>query len=145
MPTGLTDNGQVFLNALAGKLGPRGAILKTGVSSESGRAFVDLSRFTLASTAPSAQPTDAGSVVANSFLDPWGAPYVYFYRNEASEVSWVTKRYILFSNGPDGNSVYPASPNDAHVTGRLTDGFETATAEVGGVTVGNLDNIHAGR
>lgn len=143
LPTGLTENGEILFNALAGKLGPRGAVLKTTLAGDSGRAFVDLSRFNLASEASSNLPTHAGGVVTNSFVDPWGNPYAYFYRDEANENLWVTQHYLLFSDGPDLNSVYPATPDNAHVTGRLTDGFESATAVVGGTTVGNLDAIHA--
>lgn len=143
LPTGLSDNGEVLFNALAGKLGPRGAVLKTNLVGDSGRAFVDLSRFNLASEASSALPTHAGGVVANAFVDPWGNPYSYFYRDEADESLWVTQHYLLFSSGPDLNTVYPVSPDNAQVTGRLTDGFEAATAVVGGTTVGNLDDLHA--
>lgn len=143
LPSGLSDNSEVLFNALVGKLGPRGAILKTSVSGDSGRGFVDLSRFNLVSEASADLPTAAGGVVSNSFVDPWGNPYSYFYRDEAAENLWVTQHYLLFSSGPDVNSVYPTSPDNAHVTGRLTDGFETATTVVNGTTVGNLDDIHA--
>jgi prepilin-type N-terminal cleavage/methylation domain-containing protein len=87
-----------LFNAMAGKLGPKRAAID-------GRAVIDLSRMTLAST--TAVPAVGGSIsVANAFFDPWGRAYVYSYRdNGATAGNWINPSYVLFSAGPDGNFV----------------------------------------
>ncbi|MFH1499448.1 MAG: prepilin-type N-terminal cleavage/methylation domain-containing protein, partial [Verrucomicrobiota bacterium] len=76
-----------FLNALFGKLGPKGDPIN-------GKMFLDASNFALAST--TALPTPGNNtVVANALLDPWGRHYLYAYSE-----GW--RKYALLSAGPDG-------------------------------------------
>jgi len=63
------------------------------------------------------------------FLDPWGNPYVYRYR-EASSSTWDNFSYLLYSVGPDGLDT-AVDPD-----GILTDSIVNDTQ--------NADNIYYG-
>lgn len=100
-----------FYAALDGKLGPAGA-------SASGRAFIEIARFTLRQ--------DDSESAGNQLLDPWGRPYVYAYKSQAP---WTNPSYVLYSTGPDGRDS----------AGLLAGGFpDYATPE-------NAGNLYAGR
>lgn len=86
-----------LFNALAGKLGPKRAPIE-------GRMLVDLARLSLMdSTAPGMPATAGTTSVDNAFVDPWGRPYIYSYRdNGSSPGGWVNPSFLLFSAGRDG-------------------------------------------
>lgn len=101
--------------ALNGERGPRGDQI-------SGRVFIEHSRFAL-------NDPDDMAAADNHFLDPWGQPYEYYYREATAGVpsaSWENPRYVLFSKGPD--RVAADFPND---------GFPDKEA------LANRDNIYA--
>lgn len=108
-------------NALAGKLGPK-------LTPLNGKAFLDLSRFTL-ETAALPNPTDTTSV-DNALLDPWRRRYIYVYKSVSAPSTWKTDSYVLFSAGPDG-LVKATDPTSAGI--------------VDYADVNNLDNIYANR
>jgi prepilin-type N-terminal cleavage/methylation domain-containing protein len=97
-----SDAQYVVFNALAGKLGPKGALID-------GRAFVELGKLSLLSSAPLDQPSASGvGAVSNAFIDPWGRLYLYAYKANnlvaagATAGNWSS--YVLYSAGPEGNS-----------------------------------------
>ncbi|MEZ5275889.1 MAG: type II secretion system protein [Opitutaceae bacterium] len=118
-PSGISSNEELLFNALAGKVGPKGASLN-------GKVFVDLSRMNLQNeTLP--DPGNSLSV-SNTFIDPWGQSFRYFHKEEGSEGDWDSPAFRLFSVGVDGLSDDPDSSG-------LVD-YETAK---------NLDNVYAGK
>lgn len=108
-------------NALAGKLGPK-------LTALNGKAFLDLSRFTLETTALP-DPTNT-TAVDNALLDPWRRRYIYVYKGVAAPATWKADSYVLFSAGPDG-LVKATDPTPAGIV-------DYADAD-------NLDNIYANR
>ncbi len=67
-----------------------------------------------------------------ALLDPWGNPYVYWYKWENSPNSWDVFGFHLYSMGPKGNSANNALkeqiPDES--TGVLNEGFrDVANAE----------------
>ncbi|EIP99892.1 prepilin-type N-terminal cleavage/methylation domain-containing protein [Opitutaceae bacterium TAV1] len=104
-----TDGPGILFNALTGKRGPKPSSGRTAVEIN-GRAYVDLSKFTLADEDALPDP-DNTNQVANAFLDPWGRRYLYFYK---VATSWKPAGYILLSSGPNGaiNSSLVSSDGD---------------------------------
>jgi len=69
----------------------------------------------------------------NSFLDPWGNRYLYFYKTTVDSTLWKADgTYVLYSTGPDGASTL--RPNNI--------GLYTGTNKTGG---DNADNLYAER
>jgi prepilin-type N-terminal cleavage/methylation domain-containing protein len=98
-----TTNAQaILLNALVGKAGPKGSVLRR----PGGKSLVELSKFTLETVnLPAFEPTPVTSdvtLVSNSFVDPWGRRYMYFYKNKDTPADWKGSSFILYSAGPDG-------------------------------------------
>jgi len=133
----------LFFNALTGVFGPTRF---SAADRLNGPCFVDLTKLTpevaLAAATfgvPSGNPPRK-TLVANSFLDPWGRRYQYYYR-PASPVAangvasgtnpWQAGSYVLYSVGPDG--LEATTPN-------RTTGLYTGTAQTTGT---NADNIYA--
>ena len=54
--------------------------------------FIETSKFTVSGDAN--EP--------NQLLDPWGNPYIYWYKWERSANDWEVYGYHLYSTGPDG-------------------------------------------
>jgi len=96
-----------LFNALAGKLGPGTSSSK--MAEITGKSFVDLGALTLESSKVEDLPASTGtSSVNNTFLDPWGNRYLYYYKTAGSSGNWPTSRgYILMSAGPDGMLTAP--------------------------------------
>ncbi|CAM2776709.1 prepilin-type N-terminal cleavage/methylation domain-containing protein [Rariglobus hedericola] len=101
-----THTQALLFNALAGKLGPKlGSAAEITNSAINSKSFVELSRFSLETTTlPSVNNATAA---LNSFLDPWGRRYMYYYNSAAA--GWRHPGYILFSVGP--NADYQAPTN----------------------------------
>lgn len=128
----------LLFNALTGVYGP--ASFTTRLS---GPTLVDVSKFTLEAAlnattfaipagAPPAKP-----VVANSFLDPWGNRYLYYYKRAspagggaAAANSWQAPGFVLYSAGPDGAQTPP----------NANSGLYTGTTQTTGT---NADNLYA--
>jgi len=69
----------------------------------------------------------------NSFLDPWGNRYLYFYKLTPATTTWKADgTYVLYSTGPDGASTL--LPNNL--------GLYTGANQTAG---DNADNLHAER
>lgn len=119
MPSGISTNEEIVFNALAGKVGPKGAALN-------GRVFLEPSRLNLENSL--LPDPDTTSSVSNAFIDPWGQRYRYYYKNEGSEGNWTDPSFRLFSIGVDG----AWDPPDA--AGIIDYGHED-----------NVDNVHVGR
>ena len=73
---------------------------------ENAPKFLDISKFYT--------PEDeSGNPVA--LLDPWGNPYIYWYKWENSPAAWDMFGYHLYSTGPEGEEA-----NDA-IKGKITE------------------------
>lgn len=106
-----------LFNALCGVYGPKTFVQNNAIN---GKIFVDLSRLTLEvdslkTTAVPKVGNDPSKKqeVANSFVDPWGRRYLYYYKREDQAVTatrpWQNPSYVLFSAGPDGDYSAPSS------------------------------------
>lgn len=117
-----------LLNALSGKIGPKLDLIN-------GKSFIDLGKFKLETTDfpnPSdLSQTTMSDLVANSFLDPWGRRYRYYYKSTASPATWTNPSYVIFSVGPDGQTKASSDP--------------TSAGEIDFNDSANLDNIYANR
>ena len=119
MPAGITTNEELLFNALAGKVGPKGAPLN-------GRVFLEPSLLNLENDL--LPDPDNTSSVSNAFVDPWGRRYRYFYKEEGSEGDWVDPSFRMYSTGVDGAS------DDADSSAQIDYEHEE-----------NVDNVYAGR
>jgi prepilin-type N-terminal cleavage/methylation domain-containing protein len=133
-----------LLNALIGVYGPNSFSTRLN-----GPMLVDVSRLTLeiafsttaapttnllttfavaSGTPPAKQPAN------NSFVDPWGNRYLYFYKTATASggrpPQWTAPSFVLYSTGPDGAST--TLPNAAGI-------FSGTTQTTGD----NADNIYA--
>ena len=129
----------LLFNALTGVYAPTN--FNTRVN---GPIFVDVSKFTLEValvTATFAVPTGTPPtkpLVANSFLDPWGNRYLYYYKRptpasvpgQAVQSNWSAPAYVLYSAGPDGAQTPP----------NANTGLYTGTTQTTGT---NADNLYA--
>lgn len=114
----------LLFNALVGKLGPKlSSAAEITASAINAKSFVDLARLNL-ETANLPNITNTTAVV-NSFLDPWGRRYMYYYNSTAS--GWRLPGYVLYSVGPDG--VHTAPTNTL----------------VNDTSANNVDNIYANK
>lgn len=117
----VTHTQYYLFNALAGKLGPK-------LDAYAGKRFVDLARFSLETE--NLPATTGTARVSNSFLDPWGRRYVYYYKASGAAAWTQNSSYILLSAGPDGAT-----------------GITSVNATTGVMTVGTAsaeaDNIYA--
>lgn len=121
-----TDAPGILFNSLVGKLGPYRATSNPNRAPMNGKSLVELTRFTLQSTATADMPsTGTTASVANAFLDPWGRRYLYYYKTgTAATPPWSISSYILLSVGPNGGAP----------------GF-TLTGDTGVITVSGAANI----
>jgi len=72
-----------------------------------GRPFIDISKVTLQN------PETAETLSTdNYFVDPWGNPYQYGFRNDPGQLSWRRFGYLLFSDGPDEANAEGGIPGD---------------------------------
>lgn len=133
---GSTQAQALLFNALTGVYGP------SNFSSRiNGPIFVEVSKlqtevalnattFAVPVGTPPAKP-----VVANSFLDPWGNRYLYFYKpatpaGRAGSTAWSAASYVLYSAGPDGQ----------HTAPNTSTGLFSGTTQTTGT---NADNLYA--
>jgi len=140
----LTSAQAKMMNALVGKVGPKGNVMKR----PGGKTLVELSKFSLETTAyPAVEPTPTSAdvtPVANAFLDPWGRRYLYFYKNQSSPTDWKSKSYVLYSAGPNGTDAQGSAtdPGSSNALQFKTMGvLNTATFEL----ANNIDNIWANK
>ncbi len=140
---GTTTAQALLFNALTGVYAPTNFTTRIN-----GPSLIDVSRFSLEAAltaATFAVPTGsppAKTVVANSFLDPWGNRYLYYYKNPRNTANWLAPGYVLYSAGPDGKLGTGAPP----ATGTTDNGINPATGLYSGTsqTTGfNADNLYA--
>lgn len=116
-----SNNEEALFNALAGITGPQGdPIIDDSNSARVGRVFIDFSRITVGdgnnevldegafNQLPMAGDPSPG-VLQRRFLDPWGNPYRYYYRNGNSPDNWRRSGFILYSMGPEGSHSPPGN------------------------------------
>ena len=74
--------------------------------------------------------TEAGGATTN-LLDPWGNPYIYWYKWDNAPDAWDVFGYHLYSTGPNGNSANTAIKTKINTsTGVIDDDFrDTANAQ----------------
>ena len=101
-----TDNNKMLLYALTGRMvladpSPTDNITEIAVIEITDEAqidknpkFLDDSKFST---------TKTGQLTTN-LLDPWGNPYIYWYKWDNSPDAWDVFGYHLYSTGPKGNS-----------------------------------------
>ncbi len=142
----------VLLNSLIGAYGPTGAL----GGRLNGPMLVDVARLTLevpfsttgavttnnpVTFAVATGTPPAKAIQNNSFLDPWGNRYLYFYKRATAALPpglpsrptanpWTPPTYVLYSCGPDG-----ASTTLPGATGVFSGTTQT--------TGDNADNIYA--
>lgn len=128
----------ILFNALTGVYGPTNFTTRLN-----GPALVDIAKFqledpTLLTSASFGVPTGSPpqkNPVANSFLDPWGNRYLYYYKaagppGRPAPAGWRAPAYVLYSAGPDGAQVAPAART----------GLYSAPAQTSGT---NADNLYS--
>ncbi|MFP4260959.1 MAG: prepilin-type N-terminal cleavage/methylation domain-containing protein [Opitutales bacterium] len=74
---------------------------KDSVPTNGPQAFLDPAKFVLSEA--SVLPEDPTQEPTVEFLDPWGEPYVYAYKDGPTS-DWDSFSYLLFSKGPDGEA-----------------------------------------
>lgn len=137
---GATTAQSLLFNALTGVYGPNNFSTRLN-----GPMLIEISKFRLevepddtrmktTFAIPTGTPP-AKPVIANSFLDPWGNRYLYYYRTpiiagRPSPNMWRASSYVLYSAGPDGQQTPPNSGT----------GLYTGTTQTTGT---NADNLYA--
>ena len=108
-------------------------------------SVLDVSKLSLSQPWPPEDDSqEASPSLATYFIDPWGNPYVYVYKNPAQHQlgsntgPWARFGYILFSTGSDG--VASSSGLDEN-TGIMND---SGSGEDFRVQDENIDNIYYG-
>lgn len=99
------------------------------------KSTLDVSKLSLSQEWPSSR-TEASPSSSVYFVDPWGRPYVYCYKNpsvERATPTWERFGYILFSRGPDGDA---SSASIEESTGEILPTFNDEDE--------NIDNIFVG-
>ena len=134
--SGGSDTNQMLLFALTGRLVMEkqtdGSISVTSTLSQDDAEVIKRPKF-LDDTKFSTQVDGSGNSI--QLLDPWGMPYVYWYKWEAAENAgpvWDVFGFHLYSTGPNGdaanNAIKVKIPNEN--TGVLDDDFrDVANAE----------------
>jgi len=128
-----------LFNSLTGVYGPTSFATRLN-----GPTFVTVTKLTteLALNAttfavPSGAPP-AKQQVNNSFIDPWGNRYLYFYKPvtpaRGRPPQWNAPSFVLYSAGPDG-----ASTNLPNATGVFAGNAQNSTQNSGD----NADNLYA--
>jgi prepilin-type N-terminal cleavage/methylation domain-containing protein len=158
---GATTAQALLLNALIGVYGPSfNAAAPSRVNDFNtrlnGPTFVDVSKFTLeipfsSSTLTTTNLLSTFAVAAgtpptkaaqnNSFVDPWGNRYLYYYKNPSNVGAWKAPSYVLYSAGPDGKLGTSTTGS-----GTTDNGLAPASGLYSGTTQSagfNADNIYA--
>jgi prepilin-type N-terminal cleavage/methylation domain-containing protein len=117
------------------QVGGTNSLGKTFSKAES---VLDVSRLSLSQKWPAGDP-EASPSATTYFVDPWGNPYVYIYKDPSQHTlgtaggPWSRFGYILFSLGSDGAA---SSAGLDEATGEMLQDFKEVDA--------NVDNIYAG-
>jgi hypothetical protein len=128
----------LLFNALTGVYAPTNFTTRVN-----GPTFVDVTKFALEAAinlntfaVPIGSPP-AKQPVANSFIDPWGHRYLYYYKRAAPggtgpapATAWQAASYVLYSAGPDGAQTPP----------NTNTGIYAGTTQTTGT---NADNLYA--
>ncbi|MCX6956636.1 MAG: prepilin-type N-terminal cleavage/methylation domain-containing protein [Verrucomicrobia bacterium] len=141
---GLTTVPARLLNALIGVYGPKDFTTRLN-----GPMFADVDKLTLEVpfSTPTAVTTNLRTTFAvptgtpptkppanNSFVDPWGNRYLYFYKSVPlpgrPAVTWAAPSFVLYSAGPDGAATLLPGANGLFAAANQTTGD-------------NADNIYA--
>ena len=129
----------LLLNALIGVYGPTNFAARIN-----GPSFLEISKFrlevelTVNTAARFGEPQGTPPVKtaeANCLIDPWGNRYMYYYKPAPAPGrppvnTWRAPAYVLYSVGPDGQHVAPATAT----------GLFTGTTQTTGT---NADNLFA--
>jgi len=111
----------------------------TEVTDQGPDAFIDVGRLTYIDTGDPGKfnPELSGAAVPvdHLLIDPWGNPYRYYYKKDATG-DWENFGFVLYSMGPDGKDAI-----DTDWDGVMTINIREATDQGDPV---NLDNIYAG-
>lgn len=116
----LTDiNGSIIINKISDSLNSNEVTDKI--------KFIDVSKFSFSGTDD--EP--------NQLLDPWGNPYIYWYKWENSSNDWDVLGYHLYSTGPNGSDANNQIKSEIDPqTGVLGRGFRDLVNESGVIFVG---------
>ena len=140
---GTTSAEALLFNALTGVFGPSRF---SPADRLNGPVFVDLTRLaveTPLTTATFAVPIGSPpqkTIVPNSFVDPWGRRYQYYYRTAAPASptgttavanAWLAGSFLLYAVGSDGSEATTPARNT---------GLYSGTTQTTGA---NADNIYA--
>lgn len=80
--------------------------------------------------------TEAGGATTN-LLDPWGNPYIYWYKWDDALEAWDVFGYHLYSTGPNGNSANTVIKTKINTsTGVIDDDFRDAANAEGIIFAG---------
>ena len=130
-----SDTNQMLLFALTGRLVMEkqtdGSISVTSTPSQDDAGVIKRPKF-LDDTKFSTQVDRSGN--STKLLDPWGNPYIYWYKWEAAENGspvWDVFGFHLYSTGPNGNTANDAIKTKINSSsGILDDDFrDVANAE----------------
>jgi prepilin-type N-terminal cleavage/methylation domain-containing protein len=155
---GATTAQALLLNALIGVYGPSFNAAAPGRVNDfntrlNGPTFIDVSKLTLeipfsSSTLTTTNLLSTFAVATgtppvktaenNSFVDPWGNRYLYYYKRatpppangQPLAATWLAPAYLLYSAGPDGQQTAP----------NANTGLYSGTTQTTGT---NADNIYA--
>ena len=112
---GIENNGITLSKALLGwkifQGNPAQMVDIKEVPPEGVTSFIELSKILYEGNVSSSSQVKPSNV---RFIDPWGNPYVYAYK-ESKE--WDNKSFVLYSKGPDGKDVKLES--DGVITARF--------------------------
>lgn len=132
----IEDGGETLLKALLGwKVfkrtdGSSDFVDLTNIPTGGPDAFIDTAQFNVAGIedANAGLPSDNTTIPEGLvFIDPWGQPYVYQYKETGA---WENFGFILYSSGPDGQHL--AVDSDGVITREIRNSEK------------NADNIYLG-
>ncbi|NBB78055.1 MAG: prepilin-type N-terminal cleavage/methylation domain-containing protein [Verrucomicrobia bacterium] len=96
------------------------------------QSTLDVSKLSLSGDWPESD-SEVSPTIDIYFIDPWGNPYVYMYKDPDNDSNWERFGYILFSKGPDGRaSSTGITESEGEITAEFRDQDE------------NIDNIFVG-
>lgn len=112
-------NGGLLLQALLGwkEFDREGDVTtfvpKTNVPSTGPKALIDVSKLTIRKDGDDAPYVDLPSTTTSGpsgyyLADPWGNPYIYWYKRSDSPDAWNVFGYHLYSTGPNGEDANQA-------------------------------------
>ena len=108
-----------------------------GVEFTKGDNILDVSKLSLSLDWPNSDLEEPPSPTTY-FLDPWGNPYVYLYKNPSNSNEWDRFGYVIFSRGADGRA---SSTGITETTGEIVTSPEGSAFKNQN---DNIDNVYAG-